>query len=375
MASGFARKRGDKWYAYWYENGEQRCKVVGKNKKEAEQFVNFKMAESQTEDWRALKEISFKQLAEKYLDVVAAPNVKPSTLASYRSIIEGRLIPTFGNQKLQTLSQERIQRYVAESLRSGLSATTVHKHVSLLRTMLATAVEWNHLRSNPAARVRVKQSAPDEMEFLTPEEVPLMLRSIDKGHRAFFTTLVLTGLRLGEAIGLRWSDVDWRSNVIRVERSIYKNQVQSPKSRRSVRRVIMTPHLRAALEHHRLEAGDPLDGLVFESSPGRYLDPANLRNRVFYPALLRAGLRRIRIHDLRHTFASLLIHQGENLKLIQTQLGHSSITLTVDRYGHLMPDAYDGVGARLDEMVFGTQRREVPVEVCARGPVPRAIAI
>ena len=96
---------------------------------------------------------------------------------------------------------------------------------------------------------------------------------------------------------------------------------------------------------------------MFCSPNGAPLDPANLRHRAFGPALRRAGLRNTRIHDLRHTFASLLINQGENLKYIQTQLGHSSIKTTVDRYGHLLPDAHAGASERLDATLFGRDPR------------------
>ena len=96
-----------------------------------------------------------------------------------------------------------------------------------------------------------------------------------------------------------------------------------------------------------------MSNLIFCNEEGNFLDEHNLRNRVFKPALDRAGLRKVRIHDLRHTFASLLINQGENLKYVQQQLGHSSITTTVDRYGHLMPDAHKNASEKLDSTVFG----------------------
>jgi integrase len=121
----------------------------------------------------------------------------------------------------------------------------------------------------------------------------------------------------------------------------------------STRAIGMSPTLRDVLWTHKLDAPASELDLVFCNEAGGLLDQANLRNRVFEPALVRAGLRRIRIHDLRHTFASLLIHQGENLKYVQSQLGHASIQTTVDRYGHLMPDAYLGASERLDATLFG----------------------
>ena len=115
----------------------------------------------------------------------------------------------------------------------------------------------------------------------------------------------------------------------------------------------MSPALIRELRKYQKIAPKSEGDLVFCTDDGKVLDDANLRHRIFEPALQKAGLRKIRIHDLRHTYASLLINQGENLKYVQKQLGHASITTTVDRYGHLMPDAHKDAGARLDQNVFG----------------------
>ena len=114
----------------------------------------------------------------------------------------------------------------------------------------------------------------------------------------------------------------------------------------------MSPRLREALEFHRsISTGNPND-LVFCSQNGKPLDPENMIHWHFLPALRKAGLRRIRFHDLRHTYTALLISQGENIKFIQSQLGHASATTTLDRYGHLMPDSHRETGQRLDQQVF-----------------------
>ena len=115
----------------------------------------------------------------------------------------------------------------------------------------------------------------------------------------------------------------------------------------------MTPMLKHMLEQHRLLSRNAESGLVFSSTNGQFIDPDNLIRREFLPALDRAGLRRIRFHDLRHTYASLLISQGENIKFIQSQLGHASAKTTLDRYGHLMPNLENDAARRLDKTVFG----------------------
>lgn len=163
-------------------------------------------------------------------------------------------------------------------------------------------------------------------------------------------------MRLGELFALQWSDIDWNSETIRVRKSVWRDKFQEPKSKSSIRAIGMSPTLVSILrDHMKTSKPNELD-LVFCSEKGSFLDASNLRKRVFEPALKNAGLRRIRIHDLRHTYASILINQGENLKYIQNQLGHSSITTTVDRYGHLMPDAHKDASARLDQSIFGAYK-------------------
>jgi hypothetical protein len=173
-----------------------------------------------------------------------------------------------------------------------------------------------------------------------------------------------TGMRLGELLALRWSDVEWRNRRLWVRRSITrKGTVQEPKTRGSVRAIAITPTLLSALREHRMRSAYKADGaLIFSTAKGTPLDGVNLVRREFKPALRKAKLPDIRFHDLRHGFASLLIAQGEHPKLISEQLGHSSVKITMDRYGHLMDQSYGDASARLDATLFG-----VEIEVQADG--------
>ncbi|GJM43229.1 MAG: hypothetical protein DHS20C21_00710 [Gemmatimonadota bacterium] len=184
-------------------------------------------------------------------------------------------------------------------------------------------------------------------------------------------TTVLTGMRRGELLGLQWGDVDWANERLFVRRALYGGEVSELKSRRSYRAVFMSPTLVATLRAHRVASPPSELDLVFCNSHGRALDPDDMIKRGFMPALRRAGLRRLRFHDLRHTFASLLIHQGENVKLIQEQLGHASITVTIDRYGHLLPGAGESAAAKLDTTVFGPSACDATVpDLASEAVVP-----
>ena len=354
MARGFVRKRQDVWYAYWRDTqGRQRSKAVSPRKKDAEKYLDTVQAAVHAGTFREIDDVTFSVFAKQWLEDYATVSVRPSTLEAYTSRINGQFTEAFGPLKLSQIGAVDIQHHLAGLGRKKLTPSTIRAHLVLIRNMLNHAVAWGYLAHNPATAIKGPKLTHTEMECLTPAEVKVFLAACDEQHHALFATSVMTGVRLGELLALQWKDVNWAAGTIRVRRSLYKGEFVEPKTSRSVRVIGMSNRLAAILLEHKLAAPySPFD-LLFCTPPGTPIDPANLRHRVFADTLTRAGLRKIRIHDLRHTFASLLINQGENLKYVQSQLGHSSITTTVDRYGHLMPDAHRGANDRLDSTLFG----------------------
>jgi integrase len=171
-------------------------------------------------------------------------------------------------------------------------------------------------------------------------------------------------MRRGELLGLQWGDIDWVNLKIHVKRGLYKGRYQTPKSEYSKRALDMGPRLTEVLKEHRAKqnetrlkvgSGWTNNDLVFCDNEGRAFDADNLYHRDFKAILKKAELRAIRIHDLRHTFASILIAAGHNLKYIQNQMGHSSIKVTMDLYGHLMPEVYQGAAKKSEDFVFDHQ--------------------
>jgi integrase len=166
---------------------------------------------------------------------------------------------------------------------------------------------------------------------------------------------VRTGLRIGELVALQWNDVDYHGRFLDVRRNFTRGQLTTPKNGEG-RRVDMSRELadsfKALQAERQLEAAankwDDVPAWIFCNETGGRVDPDNLRNRVFYGLLATAGLRRVRIHDLRHTFASLLLQQGESPVYVKDQMGHSSIQVTVDIYGHLIPGGNKQAVDRLD---------------------------
>ena len=277
---------------------------------------------------------------------------------------------------IASMTQEEIESYLAKLLEK-LNPNTVNKIMKMLKTMFKYARRWKYREDNPAWDIDCYRVKHREMDYLNPEEIRLLLKHSYEPFKTIFLTAILTGMRKGEVLALQWGDVDWNSDTIYVRRSLrwkIRRDIgaedkrwwfDSPKTRYSVRAIIMSPRLKEALEKHRFnqtiefaqkEKGKKpfnSDELIFTNAVGAPIDPDNVIKRNFHTALDAAGLRRVRFHDLRHTFSSLLIDQGENIKFIQSQLGHASIQTTIDRYGHLMPlKNYMGVGKRLDEKIF-----------------------
>jgi len=156
----------------------------------------------------------------------------------------------------------------------------------------------------------------------------------------------------GELIGLKWSDIDWETKQVSINRTFNKRAWYSPKSKSSARRVDLGPKMIQALKEWKL-ACPPNDlDLVFPSKSGEPIDDSTLVRNFFKPALKKAGLPTIRFHDLRHTYASLLIEQGENIKYIQSQLGHSSPVVTLNVYAHLMKPTNQASAIKLENTIF-----------------------
>jgi len=352
---------------YWVGK-RQKWETAGRNKKDAERRLSDVLHQLHTGTYRRDKPITFSEFSDKWLQDYAAGSVKPSTQRRYRGFVTHYLTPAFGSLPLTAITPEAVQHYMSRAPQEhGAAPRTVNHSLVLLKLMLKHAKQWRYLRENPAQEIRRLRVEAQEMDYLKPEEIRSLLQHADEPFRTLFLTAVLTGMRRSEVLAIQWGDIDWPSSAIRVRRSIFwytlkelngapvsRWRFMEPKSKRSMRTLVMSPNLREALELHRLSASASPHDLVFCTKDGIPIDPRNLIEREFWPALSRAGLRRIRFHDLRHTYTALMIAQGANIKFIQSQLGHASIQTTLDRYGHLLPEVQRGVGERLDAAVFGT---------------------
>src|ERR1017187_7986931 len=336
MGVKLRRARG-KWYLYIDWNGKRKCKCVGTDRRTAEEIRRQVEAKLALGDLKILgapdQERTFQEYAERWLLEYSEMNCKTSTVRGYRNILNEYVFPDLGRLKLSKtqLTRDRLKSFLAEVAKGReLSRNTMRNIHSCVRGVLTQAVEDGILESNPAARLG-KYMKGEKSNFravaLTRIEVQQFLDAaleVCPEYYPLFLTALRAGLRRGEVIALKWGDIQFgeseedTNRYILVQRNYAEGSFTTPKSRKS-RRVDLSKELRRTL----LELRDKrllgaflkgevsiADELVFPSKVGTVLNPSNLIHYHFLPAIEKAGLRRIRFHDLRHTFGSLLIQQG-----------------------------------------------------------------
>lgn len=297
----------------------------------------------------------FQDWAEDWLQA-SEPALKPHTISGYRTLLRKHVIPALGSMQLAKVRAIDVRRFVAELSNGGLSPSRVRSTYFLVQAIFRAAVESGYIGRSPCVDVKLPRSVVREMNFISADQVKAIGTAVPEQYEALVHLLAFGGLRWGEAAALRRKHVNVLRRRVEVAESLadVDGQLHFGPTKTHQTRVVTLPKktnevLRLHLE--RFVEGDR-DALVFTSPQGDPLRSPNFRRRVWWPALDEAGVsREVRIHDLRHTCASLMIMQGAHPKEIQHQLGHSSISVTLDRYGHLFPDRQDKVADALDEII------------------------
>lgn len=358
---GHIRKRGEKYYVVYSVAGRKKEEVGGATVEQAKRLLTQRLFEADRGFVRSGKPMTFREFVEVWrTDHVATQELKPATIRGYESVIERHLLPAFGDHRMDRITAEHIRRFfkekqeaTSEKTSRPLSKKTLVNTLRLLNSIFNFAMTIELLVKNPCKSIKLPRAPKREMDFLRPAEVRAFLGAFeDEEMRCLFTTAVMTGMRRGELLGLQWDDVDFHGNVIRVRRSISNGEIQLPKTEKSRRAVQVGPELLKTLRAHKLRTGTR-SAFIFTTKGGTLLDPDNLVKRVFEPTLLAAGIERhIRFHDLRHTFASILINEGANLKFVSEQLGHASIMITLDRYSHLIAERHDDTVSKFEKLLL-----------------------
>ena len=252
-----------------------------------------------------------------------------------------------------------------------MNLSTLRKLIVVLNLIMKYAVRHAYILHNPVANAERPRNiseidVSDENEkirILTPEEIQSLIDAeSDLKYRTLFHLAITSGAREGELFGLKWTDIDWFNSQIHIKRTYNENAWYKPKSKTSVRKIDIGPSTLAALKNWHLVCPVSQLGLVFPNENGNPLDHGNMLRRHFYPALEKAKLPHFRFHDLRHTYASLLIEQGENIKYIQSQLGHATPTVTLNVYAHLMNPTNQASACKLEKTIFKTSGSRMVAE-------------
>lgn len=287
------------------------------------------------------------EFAERWTATHVAVRQKPSTQVYTRGILRNHVVPFFGKRRLDEIDGAAIDGFILQQRKAGLGNGTINAHLSTLRALLRAAEASGHV----ARALRIKRLAYEEPEFdwLRPAEVVRLLDAaalIGGCWAVLFLVAVRTGLRKGELFGLHWREVDLEARTLTVKFNNWRGQLLTPKSGKT-RIVPLVGEVVDALRVWRTR--HPCE-LVFPGPCGAIVQDPKGANRALNKALDRAGLRRVRFHDLRHSFASHLVLQGQPLRVVQVLMGHHSVTIT-ERYAHVGDeqlaaaiDTLDGLG-------------------------------
>jgi integrase len=304
--------------------------------------------------------------AKNCLRISVKPTTKLRTYIIYETAIRLHFNPVIGRIPLGKLNPQHLQAMMQNRLQAGLSPRTVANLLTILRGALKQAVKWGLLARNVAQLVNPPRYERYEINPLTPEDAQTFLATI-KGDRfeALYLTALGLGLRKGEVSALRWDDIDFPAQTVRINKTLQrvnsKLQLTELKTKRSRRALHLPKIVAESLQGHRkrqlearMLAGDRWQetGLVFTTALGTPLDPAFVL-RQFQQKLTEAGLPKQRFHDLRHACASLLLAQGEDLRTIMEVLGHSNIATTADIYTHILPAVKRQAAEKMDAILTG----------------------
>lgn len=346
-------------------NGKRKRKpIYGKTRKEVAEKLKTLLHEQQSGLPIVTERQTLAQFLQHWLSEVAQPSLRASTFSTYESHIRTHIVPALGRVALQQLTPQQIQSFLNHKLAGGLSPRTVADIHAVMRTALQQAVKWNLMARNVATLVERPRIPQKQVQYLTPAQARTFLQSVQSDRlQALYLTAMSLGLRRGEALGLRWDDIDLDRGILAVRAALQringKLQLVELKTKAAHRSINLPSVTLAALKAHRrrqleerLLAGSQWQelGFVFTTRIGTPIEPRNYK-RSFDKALERAGLDHMRIHDMRHTAASLLLAQGVPAKVISEILGHARVGITLDIYSHLYEPARQEAAAKMDQLL------------------------
>jgi integrase len=335
--------------------------VSAKKKGECER----KLRQAMTDADRGLifdrPDLKLGEYLDRWLSDSVKDTVRQRTWERYESIVRVHIKPAFGRVKLKALTSKHVRALYREKLDAGLAPRTVNYIHTTLHKALKDAVSDGLVPRNAAA---VKAPRPERPEIhpLSPKQARALIAA-SRGDRfhSLYVVALHCGLREGELLGLRWNDVDLDAGALQVRRTLSETRTghkfEKPKNGKGGS-VKLSQRAAEALKSHRVRQNEERlnagslwqdNGLVFPTTTGTTMSCTNLLGRHFKPLLRRAGLPDIRLHDLRHTCATILLVAGKHPKYVQELLGHASLSITLDTYSHVIEGMDGGLADAMDE--------------------------
>ena len=315
--------------------------------------------------------LTVSQLITLWYTDVLRHQVAISASDNYRIIAQHHVVPTLGRKRVANLTVADVDRLISDKRDSGLSVSTVRRIRSVLAQALDQGVRWGSVTRNVASLSRAPRETRTEGRTLTPVQARAFLAAL-RGHRneALYALMLSAGLRRGEALGLRWDDFDERAGILSVRRQLKRENgvlvTSDTKTARSRRSVNLPGEMVVALKAHRarqaaeqLALGDAWQatGYIFTTSIGTPFDPRNLL-REFKGICVEAGLGDWHLHELRHSAASLMLAAGVKLQVVSEVLGHSSIRMTADVYGHILAPDREAAAQAMSATLWSEPRKK-----------------
>lgn len=348
--SVFQRTDG-RWVAQFSLSDGKKRQISRKTEKEAWSALRKALGEVEQGTIVTGPEQTLNVFLNHWLEEIHKPTLRLSSYIKYRKVIDTYILPELGHLKLQKLSPQIVQAFYRRKEKEGLAPKTVNSIHGVLHKALDTAVRWNMLARNVCDVVSPPRIVKHEIQPLSMEQAQHLLE-VARGDRLEMPLLLalVTGLRRGELLGLKWADIDFTQGALQVKRSLdyvaHHGYVESePKTKSGRRRIVLPKFVVEALKQHRIqqleqrlkvgEAWQESD-YVFTGLTGGPFNPRYLLI-LFDQLLENAGLPHMRFHDLRHSAATLLLSMGVNPKIVQEILGHSNISMTMDVYSHVLP--------------------------------------
>lgn len=363
-SEGSIYKRSDgRWAATVSLDRGRRKTFYGKTRADAAGKLTQGLSDKAKRKAMPNEKLTVGAFLERWLSDVAAPKVRATTLLGYSRMARLHILPALGHLRIAHLDAQTLTRFYRTLERDGLSPKYVRLIHALLYGVLEKARVWEVVSKNAAVDADPPAIARKEFRTLSLAEARHFLATArDESHYPVYVLALTCGMRQGELLGLRWSDVDldesWLSVAQQAQRIGKEWVFTAPKTKRGTRRLplpniavdaLREQRVRVASQRLRAVAWEDHD-LVFPNQVGRPLEKQNLVFRSFKPLLARAGLPDMRFHDLRHSTATIMLSMGEHPRVVQERLGHSTIAVTMDVYSHVMPTLQEESAARLDKV-------------------------